>query len=190
MKINWHQNPLRTTIDLDEQDKERLLFAVQNEEYSQILCSLNLWLNGRIEKDVPHTIEEVQKRISGWGEICNMDVTHEDVQVLVEDLQHSHGGDCTCFPMSCSKCRAEDYLGVSTIRGLGKHQANKIMGAFGKDGDRTIVEAIKILEVKPEYKKSDTWPDSVGYDIHIPRWESERLSAVEWLKKYKEEHNF
>lgn len=82
----------------------------------------------------------------------------------------------------------EEALGMSTIKGLGKHSASKIMGAFG-DHDN-IDEAIAHLEKKPSYVKSDTWPDSVGYDIHIPRWEAEREAALKWLRQYKETHGF
>ena len=99
-------------------------------------------------------------------------------------------GDCTCVPCTCYRCLVESMLGIDTIKGLGKHEANAVQGAFCKDGKKTIEEAIATLEADKEYIKPATWPDSVGYEIHIPRWESERKRATEWLKKYKEVHNF
>ncbi len=124
------------------------------------------------------------------GEICNLDVDSEEVQNYIHYLNTQHMGDCTCVPCSCMRCHAEEMLGINTIKGLGKHQASKVLGAFGKDGNRTIDEAIASLDVTPEYNKSPTWPDSLDYNIHIPRWESERKSAAALLRTYKEEHDF
>lgn len=193
MKINWHQNPLKTTIDVDDQDKQMILLALQNEEYSNILCGLDLWLSDKIQKNIPHSIEEIHRRVSDWGEICNMDINHEDVQAVVEDLQSGHGGDCTCWPMSCSKCRAESFLGVDTIKGLGKHEGNKIMNAFGEKGDNTIDEALEILRAPYDYeKRHPSWKNYTReeYEKHTIRWEAEKKKAIKWLEKYKEEHGF
>jgi len=193
MKINWHQNPLRTTVDLDDRDKQMLLVAIQNEYYVGLLCDIDMWLSGKIPTDIPHSIEEVQKRISRWGEICNMDLDHEDVQMYVEDLHDSHGGDCTCWPATCPKCMAESYLGIDTIKGLGKHEASNIMGAFGKDGDKTIDEALDALRIPYKYeKRHSSWEKypREEYEKHIPRWESEKKRAIEWLENYKQEHGF
>jgi len=193
MKINWHQNPLRTAVDLDERDKLMLLHSIQNEEYSEILCSLDNWLGRKTKKDVEPTLEKVHEEIREWGAICNMKITHEEVQLIIDDLQGSHGGDCTCWPMTCFKCMAESYLGIDTLSGLGKHQAAKIMGAFGKNGDRTIDEAIETLKTPIDPEKRDPVWDKYPreeYEKHIPRWESERKSALKWLEAYKEEHQF
>lgn len=193
MKINWHQNPLRTTVEVDDRDKQMILLGIQNEEYVEILCSLDLWMKGKIKKDTPPTMEDIQKQISRWGEICNMGIDHEDVQLYVSDLQYSHGGDCTCWPCTCSKCRAESFIGIDTIKGLGKHEASNIMGAFGEKGDRTIDEALEVLKAPYNYENRDPAWDKYPreeYEKHIPRWEAERKKAIDWLQKYKEEHGF
>lgn len=193
MKIIWNQNPLMSAVEVDEQDKRTLLLAIQNEEYVEILCSLDMWMDGKIKKDTPPTIEDIKGQVSKWGEICNMDIDHEDVQRMVDYLQSSHGGDCTCWPATCPKCMAESYLGIDTIKGLGKHEASNIMSAFGKDGDRTIDEAIDALKIPYKYenrhKAWDKYPRE-EYEKHIPRWEAERARAIEWLEKYKQEHGF
>jgi hypothetical protein len=193
MKINWHQNPLKTTVDLDESDKQKLLLCIQNEEYSNILCELDLCLAGKIKKEVEPTIEEIHNQISKWGEICNMKTDDEEVQYLVDALQYSHGGDCTCWPASCEKCHAEEALGIDTIKGLGKHPANKIMNAFGEKGDRTIDEAIESLEKPYEYEaRHKSWEkySREDYEKNFPRWQAEKDAAIVWLRKYKEEHGF
>lgn len=190
MKINWHPNPFRTTVEIDDRDKQMLLLAIQNEQYSEILCSLKLDLNGEFNRPALTDLEVIKKEVDKWGGICNLDVDSEEVQNYISYLNTEHMGDCTCVPCSCMRCHAEEMLGINTIKGLGKHQANSVLGAFGKDGNKTINEALVSLYTIREYRKPATWPDSVGYEVHIPRWESERISAAAWLKQYKEEHGF
>lgn len=190
MKIAWNQNPFLTQIEIDDRDKQMILLAHQNEEYIEILCSLDLDLNGKYNRPALTDIEVVKKEIGKWGDICNLTVDSDVVRYYISYLNTEHMGDCTCVPASCIRCRVEDMLGINTIKGLGKHSANKVQGAFGRDGNKTIDEAIAYLEKVPDYKKPDTWPDSVGWDVHIPRWESEREAAIKWLKVYKEEHGF
>lgn len=193
MKIIWHQNPLRTTVHLDDSDKQRLLLFIQNEKYSEMLCSLDLWLKGDIDKKIEPTIENMLNRISEWGEICNMKTNNEEVQYLVDALQYSHGGDCVCWACSCEKCFAEAALAINTIEGLGKHSANKIMNAFGEKGDRTINEAISILEMPYDYDtRHKSWEkySREDYEKNFSRWQAEKDTAIKWLRKYKEEHNF
>lgn len=190
MKINWNSNPLHTTIDIDEQDIEKILLYTQCEDFSNILCELELRLEGRLGQETPLTVEEIKKTIKPWSSIRNRDIHHDDVQYLVQALQGEHFGDCTCDACSRIKCQAEDTLGIRTTEGLGKHSARKIRGAFGLKSENTIDQALEILAKKPDYVKPATWPDVVGYEIHIPRWEEERIAAYEWLKNYKERHGF
>lgn len=189
MKINWKENPLETTVDLDDNDRQRLVLFLQNEAYVEILCDLTLTLEKDIRQDssLP-THDEILKRTAKWRQICDMDETHPDVKMLESELQYSHGGDCTCWAASCMKCMAEYALGINTIKGLGQHEASNIMGVFQKY--KSIDDAISYLTTDKEYVKPDNWPDSVGYEVHIPRWDAERVRALEWLRNYKKEHNF
>lgn len=190
MKINWNPNPFLTTVELDHYDKTRILLAYQNEEYTNILCSLHMELEGKYTKQKLTDLEVIAKKVSKWGDICNLKIESEEIQDLIGYLDTPHMGDCTCVPCSCARCQVEEMLGIDTLGNLGKHSARKVEGSFGKDGNKTIDEAIASLEKIPEYIKPDTWPDQVGWDTHIPRWEKERESAVRWLKEYKEKHGF
>lgn len=193
MKINWNQNPFLTTVELDERDKERILTAYQNEEYSLILCDLNLELNGKYNRPVLTDLEVVKEKVGKWREICNLTVESEEIQEYISYLDTTHMGDCTCVPCSCIRCSVEGMLGIDTLKGLGKHEANAVQGAFGKEGNKTIDEAIAALEIPNSYENRhpawDKYPRE-EYEKHIPRWDSERKRALEWLKKYKEEHGF
>lgn len=184
MKINWHQNPFFTTVEIDERDKHMILRAYQNEEYTELLCDLDMQLQGKYREEKLTDLEIVKEHVSKWGDICNLDIESEEVKRYFSYINYSHMGDCVCVPCSCIRCQVEDMLDINTLKGLGKHSARKIEGAFGKNGSKTIDEAIASLEEVPSY---DEYKE---YAMHIPRWENERLFAIEWLKKYKEEHGF
>jgi hypothetical protein len=191
MKINWNPNPLATTVDVDDNDKKRILLYIQSERYENILCGLDLWLDGEIDKDTPITIEEIRTKVSRWSQICDMETDHKFVQEMVEELQRVHVGDCTCFAMSCIKCHAEAALGIDTIKGLGKHQAHKIMGAF--TNGKNIDEAIQHLRKPYRYEdRHSSWEkySREDYERHTPRWQAENDAAIAWLQRYREEHGF
>ena len=191
MKINWAPNPLRTTIDLDEQDYEVILSSIQKEKYEQLLCDIDLQLEGRIRENEPAlTMAKLHSKISEWETIANMETDHEEVQKVSAYLQTHHMGDCTCVAAGCVKCWAESLLHVNTIQGLWKHPASKVWAAFGKDNERTIDEAIEVLSKIPTYERPKTWPALLEYDKYVLGWEADRKYALEWLKKYKEKHGF
>ncbi len=189
MKINWHQNPLWTTVDVDDRDRQRICMFLQNEDYVEILCDLQLSLEETIDqKSTSLSNADIIKRVSKWQRICDMDENDSRVNALVSELQYSHMGDCTCVAASCMKCWAEAALGISTLEGLGKHEAAKISGVY--KSDTTIDEAIEKLSAPQSYVRPTTWPASVGYEEYIPRWDRERVRAVNWLTQYKKDHGF
>lgn len=192
MKINWHQNPFFTKIELDEQDKKNLLNAYKVEQYENLLCGLQLHLDGTIKKDQPITIDIVKKEVDKWGNICNLEVDSEDFAHVLSFVNDIHMGDCTCVPCSCSRCYAEDLLGISTLP-IGKHMAHKIDGAFGKYGTKSIETAIETLSSPYTYEERHECYKNYSEDSYMAltvRWNKEREAAAEWLKGYKEEHGF
>lgn len=191
MKIHWNQNPLKTTVELDNTDRKQILTYIQKEAYQDILCDLDLWIAGEIDVNNKLTLEKVQQRIQEWEEICNMSIDHDEVKQYEEYLQTSHVGDCTFFSMTCSKCLAEEALGIDTIQGLDKHSGYIFLHMFGEDN--TIDHVIEQLSREKAYeKKPESWKNfsDEEYEKHIPHWEAERKVALEWLKQYKEEHGF
>ena len=192
MKINWHPNPFLTKIELDEQDKKNLLNAYKVDQYEELLCGLDLRLDGKIRKDEPITLEIVKKEVDKWGDICNMDVDSEDFAYILASVDDIHMGDCTCVACSCSRCRAEDLLGVNTLP-VGKHLAHKIDGAFGRDYSKTIDEAIETLSKPYTFEERHECYKNYSEENYMAltvRWSKEREAAADWLKKYKEEHGF
>jgi hypothetical protein len=190
MKINWNQNPLYSTIDVDDKDRHMILLSLQTDKYSELLCDIDMYIETSTKNATPIDMKYITNKISGWSTICDMEVDDAEVERCVTFLQESHGGDCTCWPASCMKCYAESMLGVNTLEGLGKHSANKIMGAFSNNN--TISDAIKILETEQSYTKTALWDmfTQEEYEKHIPRWKNEKEIAAIWLIKYKEMHGF
>lgn len=125
-------------------------------------------------------------------QICNMDIDSEDFNYILASVDDIHMGDCTCVACSCSRCRAEELLGVNTLP-VGKHMAYKIDGAFGRDYSKTIDEAIETLSKPYSFEgRSECYKNysEENYMALTVRWNKEREAAAEWLKKYKEEHGF
>lgn len=199
MKIEWNQNPLDTKIFLDENDRHHLKVAIQLDAAQSAISYRDL-------RD-KQTTEEDKARYNGYIPYYDNLAYDEDeikldkeVANYEEELQSGHIGDCTCFPASCSKCRAESLLGIDTIKGLGKHEASNIDSHFWDSSTKpytrkslTINELLAKLEIPYSWETRnpvwDKYPRE-QYESHIPRWEEERKNAITWVKKYKEEHGF
>ena len=190
MKILWNQNPLITSFELDDSDKQRMLIAHQSREYVSLLCSIEYAFT-KLFKDAeapPLQIpDNLKEKLKGWREICNMTIESDYLPGWIEELETGqyHLGDCTCQACSCDKCYAETLLGVDTVLGCGQHELSKIGGAFGyeKDVVVTIDEALEKLNKPVDKIKPDSWTkfSQVYYESHIPRWEKEQINAIKWL---------
>jgi hypothetical protein len=190
MKINYHKNPLYTTIDLDEHEKQMLWHKIKINEMEELLFTAHF----NAEEGKYFNLAEV-RRVLNPEYYCNDEKSGLDKRVdmlfdyYLDDLQSSHAGDCTCVACSCSKCQVESLLGIDTIKGLGKHSAYKIDSAFGKNNEKSLDEA---LETLANYNpvKGEGWERSTQeeFDKHIPRWKAEAKVAYEWLVNYKKEH--
>lgn len=193
MKINWNQNPFLTSVEIDERDEQMILVAIQNEKYTSLLCNLDMELDGKFNWPALTDLDEIKRQVDRWSAICNLEIDSEEVQMYIYGLSTPHMGDCTCVPCSCIRCQVEEMLGINTLQGLGKHQAYKVQGAFGKEGSKSIDEAINSLN-KPYTieNRSDSYRDysEEDYNNLLVRWNSERESAIRWLQQYRERHGF
>ena len=188
MKLTYFKNPLNTVVELDDRERETLWFKVKiNELNSRIdeayftLTNVK-WYNETIK---PRTLDEaVAEAVKALAQDENaLDARVDELtKHYIEELRGVHVGDCTCVACSCSKCWAESLLGIDTIAGLGKHSAYKINDAFGKNGERTMQEALAYLA---GYKPTASW---LGWETHAKRWKAEADAAYAWLKTYSEQH--
>jgi hypothetical protein len=212
MKITYNKNPLYTTVELDESEKKIFELKIKIAEYEEMVhgayftLSHHDWWNKSIAKDgaakpvrtLEDTVQEAIKELHPdyWCQEdnegpCKME---QRVQMLLDhfltELQSYHCGDCTCVAMSCSKCHAERLLGINTIPGIGKHELYKIDGAFGKNNEKSLDEALESLKNYKVEPPADTssWDRVGGFEQYIPRWTQEAQGAYQWLLKYKEEY--
>lgn len=171
MKITYAQNPLRTTVELNEQESRELWLKIKIE---------------RLESLIDLSRSELKRHaIAGLYEAMDYQDIDDEVNSihanLIESLCGSHCGDCVCYPGSCSKCMAEEHLGINTIEGLTKYPGGWVDAAFSKAvaSDRTLDEAIEFLETYTiDYHDQKT----------VERWKCEIADAIAWLKQYREKH--
>ena len=197
MKINWQPNPLHTTVDLDERDRQVLRLKIKIERLTDLLGEAAF----HIKEGEHYDLSRVREAVAYETWCADDDEPEHDfnkeverfLSYAVDELTTGvHCGDCTCVPCSCTKCWAEDLLGINTIKGAGKHSLYKIDAAFGdKDGSVTIDEAIRSLENYAP-TRNEAWiksdPTGERWEACLPRWRTEAAHAVEWLKKYRDEH--
>jgi hypothetical protein len=201
LKITWNKNPLFTTIELDDHEKQIFWYKIKVKEMENYMFSAHFHLEegqyydlSRARKSLDPefflSAETDQEERSGLDKRVD-----ELLEMYLNDFMGSHCGDCTCVPMSCTKCHGESILGIDTIKGISKHSLHKIEGAFGKNNERSINEAIaqlenygeKLLE-GPSKDDDPVWKKVGGWSAHVPRWTAEAKHAQEWLVNYRAEH--
>jgi hypothetical protein len=189
MKIIYQDNPLDTIVELTESGQKEFWLKIKIAEMENILESA--WLESN---KTYYDIEKIRKDvdIDYWSSDDNTKTKLDErvdelFDIYMTVLNGSHVGDCTCVPCSCTKCHAEELLGINTIQGLKKHAACMIESAFSEY--KTIDEAIYSLENYVPDRTKGGW-DSESDE----RWECARPTFIEqandaanWLKRYKVE---
>lgn len=187
MRIEYHQNPLRSQVFLDEKDKELFRLKIEQEVLFEALYGVHYHLS---KNDSPD-IERAKREASLVGDDGYSKYIDELLEAYTQDLLHGHMGDCTCVPCSCSKCHAEYILGIDTIEGLGKHLAYKIDSAFRREdgSSRNINEAIDHLAIPLSEEPNEHYKNHPEvYKQYLPKWQKERIAAREWLINYRLKH--
>jgi hypothetical protein len=153
MKITYTPNPLETIIELNDQEKELLRLKIKLEKYEDRIFEAHFYLTKRLADNdlidvLPKetAIDEAVKLLDP-GYWCDDLEGRENYSRLdrrvdelldhyIEELKSTHIGDCTAYPMSCSKCLAENMLGISSLDPYpGKHALHEINRAFNyRDG--------------------------------------------------------
>ena len=189
MQITYKENPLCSTVELDETDQIIFRLKIKVEELQDCLGSVQMSLEdgGYLDRDkkIAYSFEDFEENGVFDKRIDNL------FNWYVKSLRDTHCGDCTCVSSSCSKCRAEDILGINTLGSSpGKHSLRYIDSAFGKNNEKTLLEAIKYLKnYKVDVLKPESWTHSTQeqYESYIPGWEAEGVRAYEYLKNYARE---
>jgi hypothetical protein len=191
MKITYNKNPLDSTIELNEYEIKELWYKIKLAEMEDLLLEAHF----NVEEGKYFDLEKARKKLNPEY-YCSDDKTKLDercdtlLTYYLEELKSNHCGDCTCVACSCGKCHAEALLGINTTKGLGKHSAYKIDGAFGTNNEKSIDEAIESLANYNPGTKGPAWNkfSQEEFNKYIPRWMDEAKTAHDWLVNYKTEH--
>ncbi len=193
MNIKYHKNPLKTIVELSPEEQEILKLKVKIERLEELLLDAHFHLQEGEYYDIKRAIHVLDPDYY-YGKDddkgpCDLDTYVERMtKSLLQELQGSHDGDCTCQPCSCMKCHAEDLLKIDTTPNISKYWSYKIDGAFGKDGEKTSDEALESLQ-NYDPKPTSSW---IGHEkdfmSYVPRWKEEARQAYEWLLNYYQEH--
>lgn len=133
MKIIWNQNPLRTRVELAQEDKEKV--------YENLFKDNLDWY------DTPEEAKEEADRLYPY---------------FIDELEsgYMHMGDCTCVATACTKCWAESYLGINTIEGASKDILHAVDQAFRQKGIETTEQAVHWMIQNPPI---GSWEGSEKY---------------------------
>lgn len=186
MNIVWHENPLKTRIELDDHEEVVFRLKYKLERTRSLARQAHYHLEAtKIEHRDPEKAASLLKLADPThGE----DMDTECDELIAELDGQTHAGDCTCLPMTCSKCHAEYLAGIDTLEGLGKHESGLIFELFGIEGDKPIDAVIsELASYSP--KREGEWLKFPEEEFlkHLPRWREEAKAAHEWLVRYRAE---
>ncbi len=187
--VSWRENPLETRIDIDFPTRELLYWKIvqfyqeeaihsaiynlseQNEKLLKRLCK------GTGEKySLSIQVEKAVKVLKSalFDEEDKSNKYETLTELYVKALRGTHEGDCTCVPMSCTKCHAEQLIGYDTTPGMDKYMGSMIAGAFLRGG--MINSALECLNRSREAKNGkerDICTETIewleGYSKHLDR---------------------
>lgn len=170
MKIIYQENPLKSKVELNHNDKKKLFSYIKQQEYKNLLIT-----------------KQYNNKSLISNTILNKNA-HQTMLLYIDALLNNHQGDCTCMSFSCTKCAAEYFFEIDTIKGLSKQCAHKIHTAFNLHETTSIEQAIQylsIFSIDPEKFNTKSWKDIGGYEQYVPRWKQEQEQAYQWLINYK-----
>ena len=182
MEIEWKENPFDTIIHLDTRDKAYLRLAGKEKLVREMLyCCKFYYVEKSLDLKNPLGQHHHKRMIELTSEKLE-DMAMEQYNYNIAALNERHMGDCVCMPCTCERCMAESLLGIDTIKGLFGHEANHVLDAFEKFGNREDV-LNHLMDYHPG-PMPEIWKDEKAYVACIPRWRQEARNAYEWLLNY------
>lgn len=173
MKINWSENPLKTSIFLDELEKNIFAEKAKIRELKSAAQYASLHLRDRSDKFYdPDRAHSLLQFALDEGALA------ERTKDMLAELEGGfHCGDCTCVPTSCEKCLAEEILEINTLDGLKQHIGHQIDALFGREDSLGMEQVLAALEIE------------IAEALDQDRHEDHRVSVevYQWLLSYKTE---
>ncbi|MBY3433566.1 hypothetical protein HFN89_05335 [Rhizobium laguerreae] len=184
MNIKWHENPLRTTVELTDNERERFRLKLKIDEYEEAVGMAALYLDEKGDQAKYFSPETARRYLA---RVQKEEFENEHYDDFISEIESGyHCGDCTSAPSSCAKCYAEGLLGIDTIPGLKHDVALYIDTAFGRDENVGIDEAIRRLK-SYEPVPSGGWLElpPEKFAANVDHWKKQARAAHKWLVDYK-----
>lgn len=189
MIIEWHQNPLKTTVQLTPDERTIFLLKAKIKDFEDTVRMAAFYLDEKGKEKGRYNPEKalswLRARIDDKSDENDPEESAGAAMLQAIECQE-HLGDCVCVATTCDKCMGEDILGINTIAGLSQHGRAKLRGAYGENGDRPIDDVIEALG---NYQPSRTghWAslDDATFETYSVQWRAEAKEAHDWLVRYK-----
>lgn len=170
-KIYYAQNPLVSRIELNELEKHIFFLKYVNYELYDEIGMAHFYIeNTDKESALSWLFRGKQEELFNKRD-------KEVFQYYLGALSDTHIGDCTCFSAPCSKCFAEDFLGINTLSGLGKYAGSYLYSQFSSG--KNIEEVLTYLK---DYMPKGSFD---GWEQYAEKWSTDAKHAYEWLLKYR-----
>jgi hypothetical protein len=191
MIIEWHQNPLKTTVKLTPDERTIFLLKAKVKDYEETARMAAFYLDEKGKEKGRYSPEKalswLRARLDDKSDENDPEESGGAAMLQAIECQE-HLGDCVCVATTCDKCMGEEILGINTIAGLSQHGRARLRGVYGKDGDRPIDEVIEALgNYRPS--KNGHWATMADaiFEKHAAEWRAEAKEAHDWLVRYKVE---
>lgn len=186
MRIVYGENPLWTSVLLNEFEKKELWYRVKIAEMEDVLFSAQFHLEEGQYFDLDRARHKLKPDY--WCVDEGQSNLDKRVDILIWHYMSAlkdepHVGDCTCVASSCVKCAAEVLLGIDTLKigdgpSLSKYAAAKIEAVYRDNPLFTCEEAIAYMESHFPVVKEEWHRD------YIEKWKVDHQVAIDWLKEY------
>jgi hypothetical protein len=173
VKINWHENPLKSTVVLDENEKEIFIEKARIKELKDAAMSASFHL-----KDAEGKFYSPERAHSFLQHALDEEGVKERSLDMIKELETGyHCGDCTCVASGCERCLAENVLGFGTLDDLSQRGGYILDMVYGSEEDVTLEQALHKLEIEI----SDALEQGRSED------HADTVEVYKWLLIYKME---
>ena len=173
LKIDWHENPLKTTVVLEEIEKKIFAERLKVRELKSAAQYASLHLRDKSDK-----FYDPDRARSLLQFALDEDAQAERTKDLLLELEFGfHCGDCTCVATGCEKCFAEEILEINTLDGLNQRGGHHIDVLYGRDGEVSNEQVLANLKIEMREALDDGRQDD----------HRDAVAVYEWLKRYKTE---
>lgn len=191
--VTLTHNPLNAKIELTEAAKREVVLLKALEDLMENYVFSAKW---RLERETSHydpadARKHLEMVLKPWFE--EQDKGTDPIEMwkivtgaeyILDDLAEEHGGDCTCAPASCTRCHAEDLIGINTLpvsKSIGHRMWRMYAESeYATDQDKQILaeQDRRAAEYDAKYPSKLSPEAQAEYKAkYEPVWEQQRKDA-------------